>query len=458
MAVGTIQKSVLADIANAIRARNGRADTYTPAEMASAVLALDGTSGGDPLQTAAPEGAGLISTGALRAIADAIRAQNGLSDTYTPAEMAPAILALTWDTGLKMRALLLADGTLELNCRETARSDIAGAEVVESWEIPQEGILDETGIPWRSRAGEVLRARIDADFADGGLENASYLFCSMSRLTEISGFEALAGATTFDRVLSGCRSLETVYASGWEPAGEQTGSLGLLGCYRLVGAQGYAPGYGTSIDGHLGFGEEGILTDSAADGRAWARCHLYADGELRVALDPEPEAGRELAASGRMCATARYRQSGCRAWADAAVDVARVSFAEDLAGLPFANLSYWFYGESTLAEVDGLANLPLREARFAFANCGALAALDLRGLPTGGLADLSSCFSSCTALATILADADWALPEGCRGSSCFYRCDSLVGGAGTAWSNLRTGIEYMRIDDPPDAPGYLTAG
>lgn len=46
MAVGTIQRSVLTDIANAIRVQNGGTDTYLPSEMAAAVLALDGTRAG----------------------------------------------------------------------------------------------------------------------------------------------------------------------------------------------------------------------------------------------------------------------------------------------------------------------------------------------------------------------------------------------------------------------------
>ena len=40
MAIGTIQKSIFTDIANAIRVQNGGTDTYKPSEMAAAVLAL----------------------------------------------------------------------------------------------------------------------------------------------------------------------------------------------------------------------------------------------------------------------------------------------------------------------------------------------------------------------------------------------------------------------------------
>ena len=61
MALGTIQKSVLTDIANAIRVQNGGSGTYLPSEMAVAVLALDGTKAGTPYQAPATSGAGVIS-------------------------------------------------------------------------------------------------------------------------------------------------------------------------------------------------------------------------------------------------------------------------------------------------------------------------------------------------------------------------------------------------------------
>ena len=113
MAVGTIQRSVLTDIANAIRVQNGGTGTYLPSEMAAAVLTLDGTKAGTPFQATPGAGASVISDAVFDGIADAIRAQNGLSETYKPSEMAPAILALAWDVGAEMRAILLADDTLE---------------------------------------------------------------------------------------------------------------------------------------------------------------------------------------------------------------------------------------------------------------------------------------------------------------------------------------------------------
>lgn len=54
--MGTIQKSVFTDIANAIRVQNGGTGTYLPSEMAAAVLALDGIQAGTPYQAVAATG------------------------------------------------------------------------------------------------------------------------------------------------------------------------------------------------------------------------------------------------------------------------------------------------------------------------------------------------------------------------------------------------------------------
>ncbi len=218
------------------------------------------------------------------------------------------------------------------------------------------------------------------------------------------------------------------------------------------------PDYGDGAS-HLSYGEDGALTDPAADAREWVFCHLYADGEIVFALDDEPAAGRALCMSGRMCATARYRATAARAWGDAETAVLKATFAADLASLDLVNLSYWFYGDDALAEVAGLSNLPaVREMRYAFANCEGLVTLDLSGFPTAELEDLFYCFAGCGSLTTIYADADWALPSDCTGMGAFYECASLVGGAGTAYDGERISATYMRIDGGAASPGYLTAG
>ena len=63
----------------------------------------------------------------------------------------------------------------------------------------------------------------------------------------------------------------------------------------------------------------------------------------------------------------------------------KATFSEDLSGLTYANLSYWFYTDGEMAEVAGLSNLPeVREMRYAFSNCDGLTELDLSGFPTEG--------------------------------------------------------------------------
>ena len=189
MAVGTIQKGVLTDIANAIRAQNGSTETYLPSEMAAAVLALDGTRAGAPYQAPATSGAGVISGSVFDGIADAIRAQNGLSETYKPSEMAPAILALVWDVGVKMRAILLADGTLEFNYRDGRSSDVPGAVILDAWEVDPSGYSSAGARPWDDVKLSVTRVVFDGDFSGGGLEDASHFFNGFLNLVEVSGFE-----------------------------------------------------------------------------------------------------------------------------------------------------------------------------------------------------------------------------------------------------------------------------
>ena len=360
MAVGTIQRSVLTDIANAIRVQNGGTDTYLPSEMAAAVLALDGTRAGTPLQATPGAGTGVISDSVFDGIAGAIRAQNGLSETYTPGEMAPAILALSWDVGVKMRAILLADGTLEFNYRDGRSSDVPGAVILDAWEVDPEGYSSAGARPWDDVKLSVTRVVFDGDFSEGGLANASYLFHGFENLVEVEGFEELSGATSMNQMFVSCASLETIWADGFTSSAA-SGSLMFSGCGRLVGGQGYVPG---QMDDHgaLSYGEDGVLTDPADDRREWFRCFLYADGGLVLTAATEPEAGRELVSSGRLCANARYNSVGYQPWYDHRHDVEAVEIAADMATYDHVNTNYWFYGHGGDRKRDGHGQ-PLRRAR-----------------------------------------------------------------------------------------------
>ena len=171
---------------------------------------------------------------------------------------------------------------------------------------------------------------------------------------------------------------------------------------------------------------------------------------------------RELVASGRICAIGKYVGLGFTPWDGVTGPTHRqhlthVTFAADMATFSYLNLVYLFYSCTNLASVSGLGNLSgVRSMRFTFASC-AFTEIDFRGFDPATLIDLTYCFSECTSLVTIYADATWTLPtSGITGSQVFYNCKSLVGGNGTAYASSKTGYAYMKIDKVGQA-GYLTA-
>ncbi len=388
-------------------------------------------------------------------MADAIRGQNGLTETYTPAEMAPAILALVWDVGVKLRALLLDDGTLEFNYRDGRSTSVPGATIVKAWEVNPAGYSSAGARPWDDDKLLATRALFDADVAASGLTSTAYFLNGCGNLVEVEGFEALSGVTNMNQMFTSCPSLETIWVDGFESS-VTSGSLMFSGCTRLVGGKGYVPAQMDNQD-ELNLGEDGVLTDPSADEREWFRCFLYGDGELSLTAAAEPEAGRQLLASGRLCANARYNAVGYQPWYEHRASVATAEIDASMTAYEEVNLNYWFYGHQALTGVAGLGNLSgVREMRHTFNSCRALASLDLSGMDPSSLEDLTYTFSGCDALATIWADAGWAPPAGASGMQTFYQCSQLVGGSGTTYASSRVSYQYMRIDGGTAAPGYLT--
>lgn len=245
---------------------------------------------------------------------------------------------------------------------------------------------------------------------------------------EVEGFEELSGATSMNQMFVSCPSLETIRADGFTSSAT-SGSLMFSGCSRLVGGLGYMPG---QMDNHaeLNYGVDGVLTDPADDRREWFRCFLYADGGLVLTAATEPEAGRELVSSGRLCANARYNSVGYQPWYDHRHDVEAVEIAADMSTYDHVNTNYWFYGHGEIASVTDMGNLcGVREMQRTFNSCEGLTGIDLSGLDPSSLEDLAYTFGGCGSLVTIWADADWALPSsGVSGFQTFYQCASLVGG------------------------------
>ncbi|MBQ9044063.1 MAG: hypothetical protein IJ111_14765 [Eggerthellaceae bacterium] len=461
MAVGTISTRILTDIANAIRFQRGDGELFKPRQMAAAVAALDGSYAGNyqPQEYMDLE-SGVLPESVFEDIADAIRGQNGLDVTYQPGEMAAAILALTWDVGLKPRAVLTSLGTLEFNYVD-GRHCYSGGVPVDAWEIDPAGYSSAGARPYDGIKLQVRKAVIHPSWTAVGMTNASYLFNAFENMTEVSGFENMSGITSANQMFTSCGALETIYATSFSNSG-LAGTYPFNGCYRLVGgADGFVP-QNTSGASVCKLGAGGVLTDPANDLRTWFWAHFYDDGEGVLTATSIPESGRVVLASNRICAIGKYRSLGFTPWDGSEAThrrkLARVVFAADMSVYTYLNLNYLLYSCVNVAAVVGLSNLRgVRSMYFTFASCSSLEEIDFRGFDPSTLTDLSYCLSSCTKLTTIYADATWALPSsGITGSQCFYSSKALVGGNGTAWSSSNVSYTYMRIDKAGQ-PGYLTA-
>lgn len=450
MAVGTIEKRVLTDIANAIRQQAGHDRGILPKDMASAVAALDGHRQGAAGVREAESGKGVLPASVFQQIADAIRAQSGFTKPYTPLQMPDAILELSWIVKPTLVALLTSEGVLEFAYRDRVQS--AWGTVLKWWEVDPGGYAKAADRPWDDAKTAAVRCVIDASVADAGVVSCAWWLHGCSNLVEVTGLEALRAAESMDGMFTSCAALESAFSTcELSPA---SAKQIFYGCNRLVGAQGYVP---KSTDGAsaLGFGDSGALTDPSGDEREWFVCRLYSDGLL--VLGDQGGTG-EILAEGRLCAQARYASSTAAPWSKRAASVKRARIESSMGSLSFVNMDYWFYGCTAMTALEGASFLPeVHEMRHAFNRCSSLAALDLKGLSPAGITSVFSTFASCSALKTITVDPSWALPSGVADIGCFTGCKSLVGGAGTAWSSSKTSGLYMRIDRA-GAPGYLTAG
>lgn len=147
-----------------------------------------------------------------------------LTELYAPPQMAPAIRTLAWDTGLKPRALLLSDGTLELNYREDVSTSLPWVEIVKHWEVDPAGYASAGARPWDDDKLSVRRARFTTEFAQAGITSIAYYLAGCSELTDVMGFEALEGVTYMGYMFQTCSELRSIYAAS-EPTSVAKGSM-----------------------------------------------------------------------------------------------------------------------------------------------------------------------------------------------------------------------------------------
>ena len=92
-----------------------------------------------------------------------------------------------------------------------------------------------------------------------------------------------------------------------------------------------------------------------------------------------------------------------------------------------------------------------------FGNCLSLKEIDMSSFATYRLNTTNGMFIACRKLKTIYAGKGWTICAArvFTGGE-FKYCDSLVGGMGTNYDPQHIYLEYARIDNGPDLPGYFT--
>ena len=140
----------------------------------------------------------------------------------------------------RLRALLLDDGTLEINYYER-RTSVTGGRIVQVFEIDPAGYSSASARSYDSIKLLVKEVYIDSSIVGLGITNCNYWFNAFSNCTEMRGFENLSGMTSANQMFTSCGSLETIYATSFSNSG-LSGSLMFNSCNRLVGGtDGFVP-------------------------------------------------------------------------------------------------------------------------------------------------------------------------------------------------------------------------
>ena len=141
-----------------------------------------------------------------------------------------------------------------------------------------------------------------------------------------------------------------------------------------------------------------------------------------------------------------------------AAEITTVVFDPSFALARPRSMESWFHNLSQLTSLKGMENLNTSETEnmsFLFAGCGSLKGLDLSTWNTAKVRSMTSMFLYCGALKTVYVGDSWNTDNVEFSTEMFTGCTSLVGGAGTTYSDENRDKTYARID-VAGAPGYFT--
>ena len=133
----------------------------------------------------------------------------------------------------------------------------------------------------------------------------------------------------------------------------------------------------------------------------------------------------------------------------------------DLSGVKSATtLHALFKGCANLQSVtfaNDFDTSSVAEMREIFTNCTSLTEVDISSFDTDSVQTTEAMFYGCTNLTTIYASNSFVIPNNAYGDFMFNECNSLVGGSGTKFSDLKiVNASVARIDEGKTAPGYFT--
>ena len=122
-----------------------------------------------------------------------------------------------------------------------------------------------------------------------------------------------------------------------------------------------------------------------------------------------------------------------------------------------SSMFYLFDDDTPLSEIDlrGIDTSNVTNMSSMFRSCSSLDSLDLSSFDTSKVTNMKWMFRDCNNLSKIYVGSGWST-ESAEGNEMFDGCESLVGGAGTAYDADHVDVDYAHVDGGKNDPGYLT--
>ncbi len=312
-------------------------------------------------------------------------------------------------------------------------------------------------------------------FETSALTDARYMFRNCSSLTSLDlTCLGLVDAESMTGMLSGCSKLETLtlpakidfsssglHESEWTDTSEivyaTTASLFSANAGRETGAMSYKAvvipdGWTQCGTCEWQIDEYGQLTVRPLSGISAGTLDTW------TKIEEVPwYSSRDLIES--VVIEQGVSAQTCRSMFEACKNLTSVN----LAGLDTSTvteMSYMFSECASLASVNlvGLNTSAVVSMNNMFYGCTSLTSVDLSDIDTSSVANMSGMFMNCTNLVTIYASPVFKVIETAVSTSMFEGCAAIEGGSGTTYVSNTTDATMAKIDGGEEAPGYFTYG